>query len=157
MRQNPLDRRYFQLAKPLERRIYELARKHIAQQSSFQIGLDKLRGRCGSQSTFEEPKRLLQDIIADDPTHAHMPGYSISLTDDMVEMRPKAGTLLLPNLFNLAPETYDLASQHARGWDVYAVESEWRAWHEKQGITPQKADALFFAFCNWRGTHAYFR
>ena len=30
-----LDRRYFQLAKPLERRLYELARKHVGQQASF--------------------------------------------------------------------------------------------------------------------------
>lgn len=154
-----LDRRYFQLAKPLERRLYELARKHVGQQSSFKIGLDKLRGKCGSQSTLKEFKRLLEAIIADDVTHDHMPGYSISLTDDMVEMRLKVGTRTpqLPNLFSLAPETYDLARLHARGWDVHALESEWRAWLEKQGITPHKPDTLFIAFCKRRGAHADFR
>ena len=102
---------------------------------------------------------MLEAIIADDLTHDHMPGYSISLTDDMVEMRPKTGmrTPQPLNLFSLAPETYDLARQHARGWDVYALESEWRAWLEKQGITPHKPDALFIAFCKRRGTHADFR
>ena len=69
-----LDRRYFQLAKPLERRLYELARKHVGQQSGFRIGIEKLRNKCGSQSTAKEFRRLLQTIIDDDAKHNHMPG-----------------------------------------------------------------------------------
>jgi replication initiator protein A len=84
-----LDRRYFQLAKPLERRLYELARKHIGQQENFKIGLEKLRNKCGSQSTLKEFRRLLQSIITDDVQHNHMPGYSFHLDGDMVEMRRK--------------------------------------------------------------------
>ena len=86
-----LDRRYFQLAKPLERRLYELARKHVGQQAGFRIGLEKLRTKCGSQSTVKEFRRLLQSIIDDDAKHNHMPGYSIALDGDMVDMQPKPG------------------------------------------------------------------
>lgn len=154
-----LDRRYFQLAKPLERRLYELTRKHVGQQASFKIGIDKLRGKSGSQSTLKEFRRLLEAIISDDLTHDHMPGYSIALTDDMVEMRPKAGTRNppLPGPFiQLDPSSYELAREHAPGWDVYALEGEWRDWLTKKGITPRKAAAHFIAFCKRRGKYPGF-
>ena len=155
-----LDRRYFQLAKPLERRLYELARKHVGQQSSFKIGLDKLRNKCGSQSTLKEFRRLLQSIIADDTRHDHMPGYVIHLDGDMVEMRPKVGTQR-PSLplfaLELQAETYERARELAAGWDVHGLEAEWRAWIGKKAITPRRADAHFLAFCKRRGKYPGFR
>lgn len=154
-----LDRRYFQLAKPLERRLYELARKHVGQQQSFRIGLDKLRGKCGSQSTLKEFRRLLQAIVDDDSMHDHMPGYSFHLDGDMVEMRPKTGTRtpVLPGLFiALNPDSYEIARGLAPGWDVHALEGEWRDWIAKKSITPQRADAHFLAFCKRRGKYPGF-
>lgn len=156
-----LDRRYFQLAKPLERRLYELARKHVGQQAGFKIGLEKLRLKCGAQSTLKEFRRLLQSIINDDGEHNHMPGYSILLDGDMVEMRPKEAasfTPTLPGLFiQLDGSTYDQAREHAPGWDVHGLESEWRDWIAKKGITPQRADAHFLAFCKRRGKYPGFK
>lgn len=155
-----LDRRYFQLAKPLERRLYELARKHVGMQASFKIGLEKLRIKCGAQSTLKEFRRLLQSIIDDDKTHDHMPGYSIALDGDMVEMRTKTAahaTPHLPGLFiSLKAETYDLARAYAPGWDVHGLEGEWRAWIEKKSITPHRADSHFLAFCKRRGKYPGF-
>ena len=155
-----LDRRYFQLAKPLERRLYEMARKHVGQQASFKIGLEKLRVKCGAQSTLKEFRRLLQSIIDDDQTHGHMPGYSFSLDGDMVEMRGKmaSATPPLPGLFiRLKEETYELGRSYAPGWDIHALESDWRGWIEKKGITPHRADAHFLAFCKRRGKYPGFR
>lgn len=149
-----LDRRYFQLAKPLERRLYELARKHVGQQASFKIGLEKLRVKCGAQSTLKEFRRLLQSIIDDDTTHDHMPGYSFALDGDMVEMRTKAPapSPALSNFFlPLNDETYELARQHAPGWDVHGLEADWREWMAKKGITPNQPDAHFLSFCKSRG------
>jgi hypothetical protein len=154
-----LDRRYFQLAKPLERRLYELARKHVGQQASFKIGLDKLRGKCGAQSTLKEFRRLLQSIIDDDRIHDHMPSYSFVLDGDMVEMRPKLGAVTppLPGLFiRLSDETYELGRQYAPGWDIHALESDWRSWIEKKQITPARADSHFLAFCKRRGKYPGF-
>jgi len=154
-----LDRRYFQLAKPLERRLYELARKHVGLQPSFKIGLEKLRVKCGAQSTLKEFRRLLQSIIDADRTHDHMPGYSISLDGDMVEMTTKTSSVLppLPGLFiRLKDESYELARTYAPGWDVKALEDEWRSWIEKKGITPHRADAHFLAFCKRRGKYPGF-
>lgn len=158
-----LDRRYFQLAKPLERRLYELARKHVGHQQSFRIGLEKLRGKCGSQSTLKEFRRLLQTIIADDKTHGHMPGYSISLDPetDLVEMRPKTTAQQLPLLpmpaLQLPPEAYEEARQYAPGWDIYALESDWRDWLARKSIVPRLPARHFVAFCKRRGRYPGFR
>ena len=157
-----LDRRYFQLAKPLERRLYELARKHVGQQASFKIGLDKLRGKCGSQSTLKEFRRLLEAIISDDLTHNHMPGYSIALTDSMVEMRPKTTPLQLPLLGPMAtsihlPESaFEEGRLWAPGWDIYGLEGEWREWLAKKNIVPRLPARHFVAFCKRRGKYPGF-
>ena len=154
-----LDRRYFQLAKPLERRLYELARKHVGQQASFRIGIDKLRNKCGSQSTLKEFRRLLQSIVDDDRMHDHMPGYAFSISEDMVDIRAKAGASLpaLPAPFlRLCDETYAQGPLYAPGWDIHALEGEWRDWIAKKAITPRQPDAHFLAFCKRRGKYPGF-
>lgn len=158
-----LDRRYFQLAKPLERRLYELARKHVGQQANFKIGLEKLRGKCGSQSTLKEFRRLLQSIIEDDLKHNHMPGYSFALDGDMVEMRPKVSPQQLSLLpaggasLHLPESAYDEGRQYAAGWDIYGLEGEWREWLAKKNIVPRLPARHFVAFCKRRGKYPGFR
>jgi hypothetical protein len=155
-----LERRYFQLAKPLERRLYEIARKHVGHQAGFRIGIEKLRLKCGSQSTAKEFRRLLQTIIADDTKHDHMPTYRFTIDGDMVEIRPKpeqeARAVRGPALA-LDGDTYELARQYARGWDVYALEAEWREWVQKKNITPETPRAHFLAFCKRRGQYPGFK
>ena len=155
-----LDRRYFQLAKPLERRLYELARKHCGQQAVFRIGLEKLRNKCGSQSTMKEFRRLLQSIITDDEQHNHMPGYRFTLTEDMVDVRPKdvreAPALPLPHLL-LSQAAYEGGRELAPGWDIYGLEAEWREWLAKKDIRPRTPERHFLAFCKRRGKYPGFR
>ncbi len=155
-----LDRRYFQLAKPLERRLYELARKHVGLQEGFRIGLEKLRLKCGSQSTLKEFRRLIQSIIDADRAHDHMPGYSFALDGDMVEMRPKyvrPPPRLPSRLAPLHEHVYEEAKHVAPGWDVYNLEHEWREWVERKQITPRSPAAHFVAFCKRRGRYPGFR
>ena len=158
-----LDRRYFQLAKPLERRLYELARKHVGLQASFRIGLEKLRLKCGSQSTLKEFRRLLQTIIADDVQHGHMPAYGFALADDMVEIKPKVNPqqlALLPlpgSSIQLSPEVYAQGREYAAGWDIRGLEGEWRDWMAKKGIAPRMPERHFLAFCKRRGKYPGFR
>lgn len=45
-----IHRDYFRLRKPLERRLYEIARKHCGKQTSWKVGLELLREKCGSHS-----------------------------------------------------------------------------------------------------------
>lgn len=158
-----LDRRYFLLAKPMERRLYELARKHVGQQPLFRIGLDKLRMKCGSQSTLKEFRRLLEAIIEADLTHGHMPGYSFTLDEsgDMVEMRPKPNTAQLPlplplPAIRLPESIYEEAREAAPGWDVYGLEAEWREWLARKGFTPDHPARNFVSFCKRRGRYPGF-
>jgi plasmid replication initiation protein len=70
---------YFGLRKPLERRLYEIARKHVGQQSDWEIGVELLRAKCGS--TIERIRQFrgaLQKIIDDDT----LPDYRLTLTKE---------------------------------------------------------------------------
>ena len=145
-----LNRRYFQLRKPLERRLYELARKHCGQQSSWQIGLEKLQEKAGSSSTKKEFKRMVTAIIAADQAHDHMPDYSFELEGGIVTVRPKqdfkeayAPPAPLLSVF-LKDETYERAREAAPGWDIHMLEQEWRGWMTE---APRNADAAFIGFC----------
>jgi plasmid replication initiation protein len=146
-----INRRYFFLRKPLERRLYELARKHCGQQKEWRIGLDTLREKCGSGSTPKEFKRLVGNIVEDDRKHGHMPDYRYNFEGDVVVVTPKEespqGTLPLPypvSDIRLKAETMEQARACAPGWDVYAIEDEWREWITEP---PRNPDAAFLGFC----------
>lgn len=146
-----LNRRYFQLRKPLERRLYELARKHCGQQDTWQIGLEKLHLKTGSSSTPKEFKRMLLAIIEADREHDHMPDYRFELEGGILRVVPKQGFLEAyapspaPQLtFHLRPDTYEAARESAPGWDVHYLEREWRDWMQEP---PRSPDAAFLGFC----------
>src|SRR6202044_1737390 len=68
-----LHRDYFRLGKPLERRIYELARKHCGRQSTWQISLEILRKKSGSQSSMKRFRQQVKEIAL----HDHLPDYRV--------------------------------------------------------------------------------
>lgn len=57
---------YFQLRKPLEKRLYELARKHVGDQPDWLIDEDNLLVKSGSKASIREFRRMVSAIIADD-------------------------------------------------------------------------------------------
>jgi uncharacterized protein (DUF4415 family) len=148
-----LSRRYFQLRKPMERRLYELARKHCGKQSVWRIGLDKLQHKTGSTSTEKEFKRLVKAICQTDEEQSHMPDYSFRLMHDVLEVSPKPDfidayadkpALTSEVTVRLSGDVYDKAREAAPGWDVYFLESEWRMWME---APPRDPNAAFIGFC----------
>lgn len=147
-----LSRNYFRLRKPLERRLYELVRKQCGQKSEWRIGLEKLKDKCGSNSTSKEFRRLLRKIIEDDKEHNHLPDYSFEFAADMFIARPKADFAAAyaekPNpaidRIYLKQSTYEKAREAAPAWDVHYLESEWRNWIK---TPPDKPDAAFIGFC----------
>lgn len=148
-----LHKAYFQLRRPLERRLYELARKHCGKQDIWRIGLDKLQHKTGSTSTSKEFKRLVKTICQADETQSHMPDYRFRLLHDVLEVSPKAEfrdiyAETLPSSsavsIRLAADTYDKARKAAPTWDVYFLEQEWRMWMSE---TPKHPDGAFIGFC----------
>ncbi|MDQ5910483.1 MAG: RepB family plasmid replication initiator protein [Pseudomonadota bacterium] len=141
---------YFGLRSPLERRIYELARKHCGTQVSCKIGLDKLHAKTGSSSTLREFRRIVRRIVADNG----LPDYSLSLTRDILTFRNRQlehlAAIERPPI-TLRPETYEKARLAAPGWDIYALEQQWRAWVAKKKEPLKRPDSAFIAFCRKKG------
>lgn len=146
---------YFRLRMPLERRIYEIARKHCGDAPSFKIGLDKLHKKTGSSSTLREFRRMVGKAV----TTNHLPDYEIALADDMVTFSNRHWKELEPELLpaqrfegpRLKPATYEKARLAAPGWDIYALEQQWREWIVKKGNALKYPDAAFIGFCRRKG------
>jgi len=64
---------YFRLGKPLERRIYELARKHCGRQAQWQISMETLLKKSGSQSPIKRFRQMVKHIAE----HDHLPDYHV--------------------------------------------------------------------------------
>lgn len=77
---------YFTLRKPLERRLYEIARKHVGKQASWEIGIEALRDKCGSTEAALYNWRIkLRHVIQSDA----LPDYRMELDGDTVRFAPK--------------------------------------------------------------------
>ena len=57
---------YFNLRKPLEKRLYQIARKHVGTQPEFEFTEEDLLQKCGSRASIREFRRMVKTIIADD-------------------------------------------------------------------------------------------
>ena len=67
---------YFRLRRPLERRLYELARKHVGEQSHpFVIRVANLQRKVGSNSPPKKFRFFLREIAED----GHIPDYDLHL------------------------------------------------------------------------------
>jgi plasmid replication initiation protein len=140
-----LSRDYFTLRKPLERRIYEIARKHCGAQAEWKIGLALLQRKCGSDAPLRVFRAAVRRTIESDP----LPDYSlheepgdiirvtrkslIELPGTGQETGQKAGQGIGQGVPLLTPETLDRARALAPGWDVYALEAEWRGFWVSSG------------------------
>lgn len=144
-----INREYFQIRKPIERRIYELARKHCGDDQDFKIGLAKLHKKVGTTAPI---RKFRAQIRAIEETNK-LPDYSVSMDADMVtftnrDWKPPISERQSGFPF-LKPETFTKAKAAAPGWDVYRLEQEWREWSAKKE-PPKRPDAAFVAFCRKR-------
>jgi len=54
----------------------------------------------------------------------------------------------------LKTQTYEKAKALASGWDIYALQAEWKEWGKQQhDWPPQNPDAAFLGFCKQRGPY----
>lgn len=149
-----LHRDYFRLRKPLERRIYELARKHCGRQPTWKVSLDLLLKKCGSQSPMKRFRHMLKHIAK----HDHLPDYRLTFDEDSdlvtfysrdawweahPQMAQDAGELP-----PLPTQAYEDARKAAPGYDVYALEQDWREWWDSSGRPKlDNPAAAFVGFC----------
>ena len=151
-----LNKRYFQLARPLERRLYEIARKHCGEKEEWVIRLDTLHRKTGAQSTLREFRRLIKSILDDDVQHDHMPSYRFFLNDEdrvIVQRKEKTPTLFADGRLTISGEARLESKQLAPGWDTDALIAAWREWVSSKRIEVREADAHFLSFCRKRGRY----
>ena len=143
-----LHRDYFRLRKPVERRVYEIARKHCGRQASWSIGLEQLLKKSGSKSPLKEFRRSIRHLIE----HDHLPDYRVAFAEgaDVIvftnrgTMNGKSHAFAGTDIPPLDGGAYAEARAVAPGWDVYALEQEWRDWISEPPTHPGKA---FVGFC----------
>lgn len=69
-----------------------------------------------------------------------------------LELRQNTVALSAPSPTSVAslalrPETFEKAKEAAPGFDVYALEQDWREWIAKKGEKPKNPDSAFVGFC----------
>jgi len=153
-----ISRQYFQLRKPLERRLYELARKHCGTNPKWQFKVETLHKKTGSGSTLKEFRRMMKTIIADDKEHGHIPDYSFDMQGDTVTIRPRGEFVDMftepekPSVLDqvrISERGYEGARKHAEGYDIYFLEHEWRSMLGVKQSIPEKPDGSFINYVKW--------
>lgn len=147
---------YFRLRRPLEKRLYELGRKHCGRQPQWQIGLTALHNKAGARGAIRNFRGAVKRLAETD----HLPDYHVALDGpgDLVVFRPRksAADLVIPaDLPPLSAHAITAAKAAAPGADIYALESEWRAWAGAKVATgeaapPADADLAFLGFIKAR-------
>jgi len=137
---------YFRIRRPLERRIYEIARKHCGKQKRFQIRLAKLQAKTGSSAPAKKFRLNLHEIIRKDVT----PDYHIALDDnDLVTFTPrKAPPRVLSPSITVPSDAMEKAKilAVAKGWDLYALEREFKEWAATQPPPTKGYGPAFIGF-----------
>lgn len=143
-----LNRDYFRLRRPLERRVYELARKHCGRQEAWVVTVDTLLKKSGSASPRRVFRAMMREMIASD----HLPDYHLhELPGDKIEVRLRDAVLARESAVAQGPvlssAAYATAKDLAPGWDVYALEADWRSFWMRSGQPRlRSADAAFLGF-----------
>lgn len=123
-----LSRDYFRLRKPLERRVYELARKHCGRQPDWRVSLATLHKKAGSTAPIRVFRAAIRRMIAEN----HLPGYLLTEEEGDVIRVTRRGAAVADGPL-LPPEALEAAKARAPGWDVHALEAEWRGWWAETG------------------------
>ncbi|WP_299654997.1 replication initiator protein A [uncultured Jannaschia sp.] len=146
---------YFRLRRPLERRLYEIARKHVGEQTRpFVIRIDTLQKKVGSSSPLKKFRFFLKEIAQDD----HIPDYALAFDGDRIvftrkgrgHIHPDPGLPLFDASLRVSPTAMEKARQAAPGYDVHALYENWKRFANAQDEAPRNADAAFIGFCKKR-------
>mgnify|MGYP006280380349 FL=1 len=140
-----ISRDYFRLRKPLERRLYELARKHCGRQAGWRISMKVLAAKSGSSSPLRVFRKMVRDIAAADL----LPEYALEVAEgDLVLVTRRAAVLDEGGAPLLDADALEAARAVAPGWDVHALEADWRRYWASTGKPSLRSPAkAFVAYC----------
>ena len=129
-----LSRDYFRLRKPLERRVYELARKHCGRQRDWRVSVDAAAEEVG---LGQPPPGVPRHAARDDRgrSSARLPPWPRSRATSSASP-PRAAVVedTAPAAARRSrPEALEAARALAPGWDVYALEADWRGYWAASG------------------------
>jgi plasmid replication initiation protein len=143
-----LSRDYFRMRKPLERRVYELARKHCGRQNEWRVSVDTLLKKSGSASPRRVFRAMLREMIASDA----LPDYHLQEEPgDILRVTPRDAVIEAAGNPLISADTLDQARALMPGWDVYALEAEWRNWWAATGRPRlRSADKAFLGWVKGR-------
>jgi plasmid replication initiation protein len=140
-----VNRDYFRLGKALERRLYEIARKHCGQNSSWSIGIEKLKLKTGSTSSLPKFRYFLKQIEKID----HLPDYRLRISDDLVHFGPRGEFVTLDDLPSISPNTIqktkNIVADAGTGWDFYELHTQFSRQLQK-GFRPDNVNGAFINF-----------
>ena len=148
--------KYFQLRKPLERRLYEIARKSCGTKNrSWPYRLETLHKKTGSQSTLKEFRRMVKAIVDTNSAKNHIPDYIFELNGDLVTIRPRPEfteiytepeIVISLDKVRIDDSGYRSAKKFASGWDIYGLEAEWRMMLSSRKSLPENPNGSFVGF-----------
>lgn len=147
-----LSRDYFSLRKPLERRLYELARKHCGTQPGWQVSIAVLAKKSGSTSPIRVFRAMVREVIKRD----NLPDYTlVEEPGDLIRITPRAAVVEEDMAAAGGPVLSTSALDDARrlmpGWDIYALEAEWRrVWVASGRPKLRSADKAFLGWVKKR-------
>lgn len=146
-----ISRDYFRLRKPIDRRIYELARKHCGRQTQWAIDLQILQKKVGSTGNLRKFRSTVSDLVQ----HDHLPEYHVEFSEDekvlFVRREEYAVQAQIHELRPLDAEAFNEARIVAPGFDVYALEQEWRTfWVDSGKPELRNPEGAFINFCKRR-------
>jgi plasmid replication initiation protein len=147
-----LSRDYFRLRKPLERRVYELARKHCGRQPEWRVSIEVLAKKSGSASPRRVFRKMIRDMIAAD----HLPDYRLAEAPGDILCVTRREVVVLPGAAQGGPvlkaATLETGRAMLPGWDIYALEADWRDMWERSGRPSLRSpDAAFLGWLRKRG------
>jgi hypothetical protein len=127
----------------LKRRILEPALKQInddPEGAGFTVKMEPIKkGRAVQKIRFtmtKTPKRIEEERR-----------ISMAIQPPAAANDAASGPGGFPVPVQLRLETYSKAKEAAPGYDVYALEQDWKEWIDKKGTRPENPDKAFIGFC----------
>lgn len=150
---------YFNLGKPIEKKIYEIARKHVGRKTQQAISTEVLLKKSGSLGNIREMRRSIKSLVKTHQKDRSFPDYTVhyNADKDQVVFTQKEkwweNQELSPDFKfpKFATTTYETARTLAPSFDIYFLESEFEKWVMSKPsefkLDKKNLTKTFLAFC----------